>query len=246
MRKIMQRILSSALVVVAALNLSVAVFASNAPMQEYYSNNAVISENETIKISETHDAVATYRTVIDKKEHTVQMIVIYKNGKTVASKEVEIDAFSLEAAEHTFNTRASIKENTFSNYEYTITYGSQNTWELRRPDGNAGTYYFKTYETTKNAAYLAAFKGYVDTINEIEFAIIRKASLYALSCLVAGATGAGAIFTGGTLSPAAWASLVAAAGCGDAVLAECFRLDRACKNAYDSYWNAYYKSEVFY
>lgn len=242
MKKLVALLLSLSLV----LSLSTTVFAADYSGTKEIENVNVI-DTSFARIAESHDETATYRTILNKEANTIQMIVFYNDGSVVYGSEIEIpsssEAQSLSRAIMRSQS-ASLNENTFCNYEYTITYGTSNKWELRRPDGSFGTYYFQTYETSLNESYLTKFRGYVDSINEIEGAIIRNFGLYALSCLVAGATGAGAIFSGGTLSTAAWGSLVAVAGCGDAVLTECTKLDTACKNAYDSYWNAYYNSTI--
>lgn len=143
--------------------------------------------------------------------------------------------------------RAVLQENTFTNYEYTKIYGNPNQWELRRPLSNIFSWeYFKTYETASNAGHISSFKGYVDQINTLEGTIITSYGLMVLSVIVAGAAGAGAIFTGGTLTPAAWASLLAAAGASTAYVNTCVAYDRACKNAYDKYWDTFYSSTVFF
>jgi hypothetical protein len=47
------------------------------------------------------------------------------------------------------------------------------------------------------------------------------------------------------LTPAAWASIVATAGVSKEAANIFMRYDRACKNAYDAYFTAYYSSDVF-
>ena len=62
--------------------------------------------------------------------------------------------------------------------------------------------------------------------------------------LAAGAAGAGAIFTDGTLSAAAWGAILSAAGFSTAYVSTCMAYDQSCKDAYDAYWNTYYNSTI--
>jgi hypothetical protein len=125
----------------------------------------------------------------------------------------------------------SLNENTFSNYEYTKWYGSINKWELRRPDTDgSGTQGFKTYQTTKNKAFLSGFYSTVNTINKRELTIIGLIGGTALIAV------AGFMFSGGL------AAFLGAAGFSTPAMVEIAALQSAIKVAKDYYWDAYYSS----
>ncbi|MFM1581598.1 geobacillin-26 family protein [Helcococcus bovis] len=98
----------------------------------------------------------------------------------------------------------------------------------------------QTTETYKNKSYLNSFKKEVDKLDSVEKKLIVSAGVTALSTMAAAAAGAGAIFTGGTLSPAAWTSIAATAGAGAVSFNLLLEYDRICKDAYYYYmrvWN---------
>jgi hypothetical protein len=68
-----------------------------------------------------------------------------------------------------------------------------------------------------------------------------------LADIAAAAVSAGAIATGGVLTPAACASILTAAGANTAYIAVVVAWDNACKTAYDKYFETYTKSPtIFY
>ena len=98
--------------------------------------------------------------------------------------------------------------------------------------------YFETTETSKNKFYLDSFKQEVDKLDSIEKKLIASVGVTTLSTIAA--AGAGAIFTGGTLSTAAWASIASTAGAGAVSVNLLMDYNRICKDAYYYYmkvWN---------
>ncbi|WP_430789704.1 geobacillin-26 family protein [Virgibacillus flavescens] len=69
---------------------------------------------------------------------------------------------------------ATTKQNTFINYEYTITHGSPERWQLRRPDGKSliKYKYQNVTRTTSNKSQLTRYQGYVENINYYEIRAI--------------------------------------------------------------------------
>lgn len=67
-------------------------------------------------------------------------------------------------------TTPTTKQNTFINYEYTITHSSPEKWQLRRPNGESLVkYYYKnTTRTSSNASNLASFQTAVENIDYYE------------------------------------------------------------------------------
>lgn len=232
-----------ALTLVVTIGMGTTAFAQNTTAVDPY-NTTVLEDNSGKKIVETSDANFTYQATFDKINNTVTLSTTdkisgeIKTGSTTA-------VTPLQEFPNNPVTYASLAENTFTNYEYTITYGNPNKWQLRRPGDNVFNWvYFDTYQATGNKDYLVAFQNAVDNINVQEGTIVGTLGMAGLSYLAAGAAGAGAIFTGGTLSGAAWGALLAAGGFSTAHVAACMAYDQSCKNAYDSYWNAYYNSTI--
>lgn len=197
-------------------------------------NITVLEDTSNKKVVQTCDENYIYITTFDKSNDTMQFtqIDIVTNVSVIGKEVSGVDAISVTSYA---SARTSIKENTFTNYEYTKTYGNPNEWELRRPDGSlTGTHYFKTYEVSNNASYIATFKSAVDTINTKEGKIVAAFRLAVLGNLAAAAISAGAITTDGALTPAAWTSIIAAAGANTAYVSICIAWDNACKRAYDA------------
>lgn len=69
---------------------------------------------------------------------------------------------------------STTSQNTFINYEYTITHSSPEKWQLRRPNGDSLVkYYYKdTTRTSSNASNLASFQSAVENINYLELRAI--------------------------------------------------------------------------
>jgi hypothetical protein len=237
-----KKLLCITLALAMVISTSVTAFASGRNIAAY--NMIILEDSDNQRVVQTSDNNFTYITTYNKVNNTIQFTVVDQatNSENIGAV-VSVDDYSVMP----IGARASINENTFTNYEYTKIYGNPNEWELRRPDGSlAGTYYFKTYEATQNQSYLNAFKSAVDTINTKEGEIVGTYGLQILSILAAAAAGAGAIFTGGILTAAAWGSILAAAGATTAHIAVVMAWDRACKNAYDAYFETYTKSPIVF
>jgi hypothetical protein len=205
-------------------------------------NTVILADSDQQKVVETSDENSIYVTTYDKEANTVQVSVTNISTGDVS---VGVPTSVNPSNEPEMSLFASLSQSTFTNYEYIKTYGSTNVWELRRPDSSIFTYYyFKTNETSTNSSDLNSFKTYVDSINSLEVEIVLAYGASALSVVVAGAAGAGAIFTGGTLTMAAWASIVTAAGVAQSAVRTFMSYDTACRNAFDKYFTVYYNSTI--
>jgi uncharacterized protein YxeA len=205
-------------------------------------NTIILMESPTVSVAKTSDEQNTYTTTYDKENNTVQMVTTNNETGVSSASELVAIPYVEELQVRTYAAASNyLKENTFANYEYTKWYGNPEEWELRRPDsGMFSTYYFQTTKTNANSAALTSFKGYVDSINTQEGTIILNLGAVALTYFISGAAGAGALFTGGTLTAAAWASLVAAYGATSNYVTTLMTYDTTCKNAYDAYFTVYY------
>lgn len=235
----MKKVISFMLVLIMVFSIPSNAFAAET---EPY-NTVVLKDTEAVRITQTSDDSFTYLATYDKVNNTIQLV---QTDNTTGKENVgEIAQIQTLATDNSPQARASLEEKTFTNYEYEKTYGTPNKWELRRPGDNAFNWiYFQTYETSSNKEYLTAFKDAVDDINVQEGAIVTSLGMAGLSYLAAGAAGAGAIFTGGTLSAAAWGALLSAGGFSTAYVATCMAYDQSCKDAYDAYWETYYHSTI--
>src|SRR5699024_11076541 len=86
-----------------------------------------------------------------------------------------VETYSNTFSEYGINrAAATTKQNTFINYEYTITHSFPEKWQLRRPqDGSLAKYYYKNVtRTTKNKSDLINFQSRVESINALEWTFI--------------------------------------------------------------------------
>ncbi|SHL79737.1 hypothetical protein SAMN02745136_05717 [Anaerocolumna jejuensis DSM 15929] len=192
----------------------------------------VVLDNDAQVITVT-DAVSDSQTT-----QTVSEVI---NGALIPENQA-ISNTVVQATSNYSIMATTANQNTFSNYEYTKTYGSPNVWELRRPDGSLnGTYYFKTNETSTNRNYLTAFYDAVESINSTEGKLIGSLGLAvftsALSVVIMCATE-------GLGEPlAAYLSSLGFSGTTISLSAD---LGDYCSKAKDNYYNTYNCSSVFY
>ncbi|MGM0830599.1 MAG: geobacillin-26 family protein [Bacillota bacterium] len=163
-----------ALFVLAATVLPGISFASSEGTQVLQDN-----KNKRIAINVT-DGVVTKAT-FDKKSNTLK---IEEKGKEtvsidleeVSNKYVEENVISEDTTKSSdFGIMAATtKQNTWINYEYTITHSSPEKWQLRRPKGDSlVNYYYKNVtRTSSNASNLDKFQTAVENIDYYEWRAI--------------------------------------------------------------------------
>lgn len=238
MKKLVSIILSMAMI----LSMSVSAFAAGVTTTDA----VILKDSASVCIAKTEDSQFVYEATYNKIDNTVQLVQINKEtGARVEGDVVKVPVLD-NNTEFVLSRAGSLEEKTFTNYEYKKTYGNPNKWELRKPGDIAfiTKESFETYQTTENEDFIFAFQDAVDLINVKEGDIVEALGLAALSYLAGGAAGAGAIFTGGTMTPAAWAALLAAGGFSKNYLDVCMEYDAACKDAYDAYMETYNNSEI--
>lgn len=135
------------------------------------------SEEERVVMTELDGVVTT--AVFNKKEN---ILTIEEDGKEtivlnigqLAEEYLDDNRISDSDKPEMSLMATTTEQNTFINYEYTITHGSPEKWQLRRPDGDSLFYYFykNVTRTTTNKDDLDKFQGYVENINYYEWKAI--------------------------------------------------------------------------
>lgn len=157
----------------------------------------IIKDDENERVVETIENGVTSIGVFNKKNNELTTEV--KGNK---SSQVKIDLDEVDSSDFSDDQQGDIStfaatrvENTYSNYEYTITYTSPQKWQLRRPKPNTlnSTYYKNVTLSKKNSGNLNNFKKQVDLLNDYELKFIGAASgatiLWLASLVVASLNG---------------------------------------------------------
>lgn len=182
--------------------------------------------------------------VVESVQDGVKSIAIFNKLTNVLTTKVEgqeevvldLNAIAKEQlkieSENEMNALAGkLEENTWTNFEYTINYGSPNKWQMRRPNGNSLTsiLYYNVNETNKNKSNLKGFKDSVDSLNDYERRFIGAVTgvgiLTIASLVVAAINGAAGVAVG-----------ITAIGISGAAYNYCISMERAAKRAYHYYW----------
>lgn len=196
------KIISFVLVVSLLLPGTIA-FAQESADSELYK---VIEENSSIRVTESQDSRNIYRATYNKYDGSVQVSIIdLETGNIKVGETVKASAYPKAI----ISTRsASVEENTFCNFEYTKWIETPNKWQIRRPrEGFNNWYYFDTTESDSNRSYLTSFQDTVEKINDQEFVVIGSFGANFIASFLAGVASAGAVVSGGTLTPAAYAAI---------------------------------------
>lgn len=211
----------------------VSIMAQAAFTEDVINNDVSIKEVGDVRIAETQDGDVMYRSTFNDSARTAVFETIDVNtGEVIDTVFIDLG----EKVSDSENSRATIKENTFSNYEYTITTGSPNKWQIRRWKSLTSTYYYNVTETSKNKTYLNNFKKHVDDINTKEFAILGSITASLLTDIIAIASGVGNVLVGGSLTVAQWQAVLASAGAKAALVTSFTSWQTSVKNAYFQYW----------
>lgn len=202
MKNKLMKIISFVLVVSLLLPGTIA-FAQESADSELYK---VIEENSSIRVTESQDSRNIYRATYNKYDGSVQVSIIdLETGNIKVGETVKASAYPKAI----ISTRsASVEENTFCNFEYTKWIETPNKWQIRRPrEGFNNWYYFDTTESDSNRSYLTSFQDTVEKINDQEFVVIGSFGANFIASFLAGVASAGAVVSGGTLTPAAYAAI---------------------------------------
>lgn len=146
----------------------------------------VVVENSKKRIAITKENGVVTKAVFDK---TTNILTIKENGKEpiiidlnktseeyIANETIKTDVSNTQSnliSAYSLWTPTT-KQDTFINYEYTITHSSPEKWQLRRPNGDSlYRYYYKNVtRTSSNGSDLLKFQGYVENIDYYEWKAI--------------------------------------------------------------------------
>ncbi|MCL2076939.1 MAG: geobacillin-26 family protein [Oscillospiraceae bacterium] len=221
----------------------------------------LLTDTDDIRVVETSDENYTYHVVYNKNERSMDVVISDAKPKNVAfstlkdsQQSIHID---LNQANDLYNfsedslyednliapLATTIKQKTFTNFEYFKTIGTTNSWELRRPDPSNplfSYYYFNTNETNQNRSYLNSFMDYVEKINSQEFVILGLITASVFSDILVGLSGISTVFSGGALTPAMVMAVAGAVTANAAVINSIVTWGSYCQYAYNYYAEAYY------
>lgn len=172
MKKLM--LILSVFILMVVNHSSIIVHAVGAEKNEVTDFVQIITDNQDERIATYSENGVTTTAIYDKKNSI--LTIEEPNSEVII---VDLDEVTEEFLDNQ-NTNpvitpfaSTVKENTFMNYEYTITFGSTEKWQLRRPkNGSTINYYYKNVtRNNSNKANLDNFKKTVDNINSLEWKI---------------------------------------------------------------------------
>lgn len=162
-----------------------------------------VTDSATITIEDSGDLYIVTATYPDHTEiATRDMVTNLVTTKYLDNQGNIIKTLTMSAEISVTPVPASSYQHTFSNYEYDIDdSGTHDVWTCRREDD----YKTRTYiDNTTTAARLDHWKTWVETINDLELKLIKKAGIAlattAISGAITGGLATGLTFLKGTLS----------------------------------------------
>lgn len=179
-------------------------------------NIQIVEDNESERVVEYTEEIGTTVAIYDKENNVLtiespidglMVIDLNKNSEELLDqKSTDLSASLVtNPGVSILSSTGTVKQNTYSNYEYTITFNKNKSeaWQLRRPkNGSRFNYYYKNItRNSSNAKNLDAFQKQVELINGLELKVIGQittaTALAGISYLLAVPTaGAGTITTG--------------------------------------------------
>ncbi|QVK21384.1 geobacillin-26 family protein [Mycoplasmatota bacterium] len=223
----MKKIFSYLILLVLSITL-VSVSASESRVQ-------IITDNQNVRVVKGVEGdiitYATYNKIANTLEYTEYTKGDKENSVTTL---LNLNNVNIPIENDSITTMGtSIEQKTYSNYEYKITFGSPNHWELRRPQPGSWTslYYFTTYERSDLLTDLNNFRNTVEDIDDLEKEIIFYGGVAIIGTVLL------LIFTSGT--SAGLQAALASAGIFGVVADLTMDLDRAIDDAYYYYFRVY-------
>lgn len=168
-----------------------------------FGETTAINVSNNIRLGITKESTYIYIVENNEEQNTVTLLKKDYQGNVIFNEVFNTKEEPFEPQVEGISTRAaSKKQNTFSDYEYTVWYTDPTEWELRIPGGS-----FRTYETNHNRNYINSFYNAVEKINSLELKYISTVGLQGLTMvLVAIATGGiAALISGAAIGGAAQA-----------------------------------------
>lgn len=187
-------------------------------------NLIILEDNLQQKVTSVTDGGITTKSTYDKVNE--KLIVEVENEKPIVidmneATKIAKEQYSQDSNTTTYARANTVKENTYSNYEYTITFGKKESWQVRIPKGNSKT----RTRTNSNKSTLNNFKTQVDIINDAELrmlGLLGSTAFFGVLAVILAMPTAGS----GTLT-----SAMSAAGAYGGALSQGVTMQRAQKNA---------------
>ncbi len=195
---------------------------------------AIVSVNGSVRTAVTYDADYEYTVRYDTAKNTIQMSVRdltsgeVRNGQIVSCEDVIVP-----------QTRATIHQDTFTNYEYDIYTGNPNKWHLERPKEAFSQYYFDVNETSSNKDRLNTYRSAVDTLNAQEIRVVSKGGKAMAAAAAAAFISGMASVSGGALTVAAITAAVAAVGATGETAEEITAMGNCCNDCLYAYMDVF-------
>ncbi len=224
-----------------SLVIIVTLFFTSIPVEASVMNNKqnyqITKDTDDCKVVTSKTTDSTYVFTHNKKTNEITFSVYSNtNNELISSQTVDIDDYALyETESENSILAATTYQNTFSNWEYTITHGTTNLYQLRRPDGSLnGTYNFTTRMLAGyNKDYIDNFIDAVEAINTLEGQMVGALGL---AVILAGVS---IVLTGGAAG-AFWGAYIASLTSDSAAVGLGFALDSECNKASANYWDTFY------
>lgn len=165
--------------------IALVVFATVLPGMSYAGNDGtqVIKDNDEVRIAQTVQNGVVTKATLDKKTN---ILTIEEEGKekivlnvdALSNQYIDKNRISDTPSSEIGLMATNVKQDTFSNYEYTIYTGSPEKWQVRRPDNGSIVYYkYKDVtRTTLNATTLDLFQNTVEKIDALEWTFLGGAA----------------------------------------------------------------------
>lgn len=244
MKKFMCIILS----VVMLISMSTTAFAAGIARENPYAT--VITDNETVRISQAFDGDIRYVSTFDKINNTITTEKFSSSGILEATVVVDLDEQTIYDSEtnNTIETRAVIaSKKTESVYAYEYTNDNPKEWKLTRAkyagESNDAGYYFKTKQTSVNEDNLDAFRIAVDSLASKESEL---KTLVGISAFLGGFATGFTIGTGGTGFGVALAAYLSAAGFGVAAQEKSNQIGELQSTALARYTDVKNQSSIYF
>lgn len=164
--------------------LALVIFITVLPGMSYAKSDGtqVIKNDSEVRIAETIQNGIVTKATFDKKANILTIEEAGKEKVVIHMDDLPKPSISEKNLSKTPSSEigimaTTIKQDTFSNYEYTITTGSPERWQVRRPDnGSLNSYKYKNVtRTTSNAANLSSYQQTVEKINALEWTFLGGA-----------------------------------------------------------------------
>jgi hypothetical protein len=233
MKRTLKRTLSLILSLALIMTTGLTAFATEEPVDDF---GLTVVESSGVNTATTADDTSEYIVVYDSILNTIQ----------VSIRDIETDDITYSAIADTtvdlsslITTYSGGHQDTFSNYEYDYTDANPIEWNLERPDSaGTGQVYFKTYQNAStNKAQIDIFYAKVNSLNDKEWDAVQAYGLALITAAAAGFATGGAAATGGILTPAAIAAIVAATGATGNYLSKITAIGTACNECNLAYIN---------